>query len=46
MMKVVVEAMEVSEKKRRQNTIDEFDEEHIEEVNTIQCSGMMFKNKE
>jgi len=46
MMKVVAEAKDVSEKKRRRNTFDEFDDEHIEEVDTNQSSSsMMFKNK-
>ncbi|XP_027915063.1 uncharacterized protein LOC114174418 [Vigna unguiculata] len=46
MMKVVAEAKDVSEKKRRRNTIDDFDDEHIEEVDTNQSSNsMMFKNK-
>jgi len=45
-MKVVAEAKDVSEKKRRRNTIDDFDDEHIEEVDTNQSSNsMMFKNK-
>ena len=45
-MKVVAEAKDVSEKKRRWNIIDEFNDEHIYEVDTKQSSSsMMFKNK-
>ena len=45
MMKVVEKAKEASMKKRRPNTIEEFNDELSEGVHTTQSSSRMLKNK-